>query len=86
MNQEIDFNLNGTIKVKLLPRAFDIIDARHKVLFGKHAEKFEVIMPKVDEEGWSEFQLWDFCNIFGSELHNGACLVCETNIKIVSKT
>lgn len=51
----IEINLNDFIKVKLNDRGKDVY--RHS-LFGQD--------PKVDENGYTEFQLWVFMNIYGA--------------------
>ena len=60
-------NLNAFIKVKLTEYGKDIY--LHRVdevntYVGKIVCKPE--LPKVDENGYTEFQLWEFLNLYGS--------------------
>jgi len=87
--QEIEFNLNQSIKVKLKPLGIGILYKRHedldnrvKARVGRGISSFEV---KTDEEGYTTFQAWEFMEIFGE--HTGICKpeAFELNIKILIK-
>jgi hypothetical protein len=47
-------------------------------------EKHGWISPKIDKDGYWHSQLWEFCQIFGSEMHDGnpGPVVCE-NLEII---
>ena len=69
------WNLNDRIKVKLtgvgVKVHFDHFNAVNKIS-RKEIIKPEHCMPKIDEHGYTEYQLWDFMNIFGEHMHMGA--------------
>lgn len=59
-------NLNDYVYVKLNPKGVDIYYHRNDDL-----NKFEREMPKIDENGFTRFQLHEFMALYGSymELH-----------------
>ena len=68
----LKINLNDIIKVKLTPygseiyyKQFDDVNKR----YGR--EICEPRMPKIDKEGYTEFQLWQFMELYGE--HIGVC-------------
>ena len=69
-NGKTTINLNDCIKVKLTDYGKEIYyhkDDDFNEYRRKHGLKpFEPHFPKVDEEGKSEFQLWDFMQIYGN--------------------
>ena len=74
-------NLNNNIKVKLTSAAKTYVANRHARLFGKYP-RFS--LPKEDEEGYSEWQLWDFIGHFGDAMQfpTLTCYLEENNIEI----
>jgi hypothetical protein len=74
-------NLNNNIKVKLTSAAKTYLANRHARLFGKYP-RFS--LPKEDEEGYSEWQLWDFIGHFGDAMQfpTLTCYLEENNIEI----
>ena len=75
-------NLNDCIKVKLNDFGKDIyyrqyaeINEKIRCLGGKPIES---TMPKVDEEGYTKFQMWQFMNIYGEYMIMGSTPVLET--------
>ncbi len=77
------FNINNYIRVKLtkeglehLQKTHDEDNARFGGLFG------EWTPPKVDEEGWSKFQLWALFHDFGDALSMGKPVPFETVIEL----
>lgn len=65
-------NLNDTIRVKLTDYGKFIYTAhleRINEYYGKRVIRYT--KPKVDADGYSTFQLWDFANIFGDCLYMG---------------
>lgn len=62
-------NLNDDIKVKLTDFG--------KEIFYKKLDEFDKrlvssALLEEDENGWTKFQLWEFMNIYGKYLYNGA--------------
>ena len=70
------FNLNEFIKFRLNDRGKDIFyhqyDELNKWLESNGAKPLERLFPAVDEDGYTEFQLWHFMNIYGPHMANGA--------------
>ena len=67
-------NLNDRIKVKLTPLGAEIYyhqyDDIHKD-YPKMKKHLQSSLPKVDENGYTEFQLWHFMELYGK--HIGMC-------------
>ena len=77
-------NLNYYIKVKLTEKGKEIYRNRFdeddiKKLGIGYCE------PKVDENGYSEFQMWDFMRIFGKHFHILGDNPCGTNVLVQVK-
>lgn len=68
-------NLNSIIKVKLTPKGTDIF--YHQ--YDKFNEKFNLsdnlqlkpLMPPIDKDGYTEFQLWRFIDLYGNHFKMG---------------
>lgn len=80
-------NLNYYIKVKLTEKGKEIYRYRFNKNDIEELEKFgiEPLEPKVDEEGYTEFQMWDFMRIFGKHFHMIGDIPCETNVLVQVK-
>ena len=68
-------NLNDKIKVKLTALGVQIhFNHYNKVNtdYKRQIIKLQNCRPVIDEEGYTEYQLWEFMNIFGNYLYNGA--------------
>lgn len=66
------FNLNDYIKVKLTEMGLKIHRARYDSLWAIGQQPFfEYQPPTIDENGWSEWQAWEFMQIFGAHFSNG---------------
>ena len=65
-------NINEYVKVKLTEEGFAILHQQHKDFWesvGKSGRPY--IEPKVDAEGYSEFQFWNLMSEFGSHMRLG---------------
>lgn len=65
-------NLNETVKVKLTPCGAEIYCKQFDELnkqYGKEICKPQ--MPRIDKDGYTEFQLWHFIELYGE--HIGMC-------------
>lgn len=74
------FNINDFIKVKLTDLGTDIFYHQYDELnkfYGR--EMIKPHYPNVDKEGFTEFQLHEFMNLFGKYMVNGFDLVIENN-------
>ena len=68
-------NLNETIKVRLTDHGKDIYYHRHdelnEFIKARGGKPLQPHFPKVDKDGYTEFQLWIFMEIYGP--HIGMC-------------
>lgn len=69
-------NLNSIVKVKLNDRGKDIYYHRfndiNRFIKSRGAKPLDPGYPVVDEDGFSEFQLWNFIHIYGEYMMIGA--------------
>lgn len=82
-SRKITININNKIKVKLTDFGESVLDkavCRFKQVSGalNNYTPYET-----DDNGYTEFQLWQFINIFGDYLYNGAINVIENNEMVV---
>ena len=75
------FNINEIVKVKLTQKG-KLIYSEHQIEIQKrfNRDKIKIDLPlnaKVDNEGFSSFQLWEFMKIFGSHMYCGAEPIIE---------
>ena len=62
-------NLNETIKVKLTPYGAEIYYKQFDELNKKYGrEIFNPQMPRIDKDGYTEFQLWHFIELYGQHI------------------
>ena len=71
-------NINDEIKVKLTGYGKKK-HCEHYIEYTPDIFSTDKIIPKVDKEGYTKYQLWEFMNIFGIHLYNGAKQVIENN-------
>ena len=65
-------NLNEIIKVKLTPYGAEIYYKQFDELNKKYEREIcKPHMPQIDKEGYTEFQLWNFIELYGQ--HIGMC-------------
>lgn len=74
------FNINDIIKVKLTDHGKDIYYHLYDT-FNKQCgwEVIKPSWPRVDDDSFTEMQLWHFMYIFGPNLYNGCRAVIENN-------
>lgn len=69
------FNLNDYVKVKLTPRGVDIYfhryDDTNEYILSHGGKPLERRMPRIDKDGFTEFQLWEFIQLYGNYI--GPC-------------
>ena len=73
-------NINNYIKVKLTDKGKDIFYHQFDELnkfYGKEMVKSKY--PEVDDDGFTEIQMWHFMNIYGPHMFNGMKMVIENN-------
>lgn len=82
----ISININNKIKVKLTDFGKSTLDKEVNKLKQISGAPDNYTPYETDDNGYTEFQLWQFMNIFGDYLYNGAIQVIENNkILVVSK-
>ena len=75
----ISININNKIKVKLTRFGKSILD-KEVCRLKQVSEAPDNYTPyETDDNGYTEFQLWQVMNIFGDYLYNGAIQVIEHN-------
>lgn len=84
------FNLNSTIKVKLLERGYERLAELHNQYLGslpnwekRNAEYYQL---KADNEGYTNFQAWNFMEYFGEVTHVDMPGFYELDIKVELET
>ncbi len=73
------FNINDFVKVKLTDYGKHVYEHHLDDLnlrMGCHLTPYPL---QYDENGYCDFQLWHFMNIFGDHIFNGAPVVIEDN-------
>lgn len=75
----ISININNKIKVKLTRFGKSILDKEVCRLKQVSGAPDNYTPYETDDNGYTEFQLWQFMNIFGDYLYNGAIQVIEDN-------
>ena len=86
MKEYLDFNINNYVKVKLTEKGkyiyyhqFDDMNEDILKMGGKPLNPIEL---KYDDDGYTEFQMWHFMEIFGKHLYNGCNIPFYTTIKL----
>lgn len=69
-SDETILNLNDNIKVKLTDYGIHVYYHQYDVLIGLGAP-LKRCYPTVDEEGYTDFQVWDFMNLYGPHMKLG---------------
>ncbi|MGG3307336.1 hypothetical protein ABER23_07905 [Paenibacillus lautus] len=82
-------NLNEYVKVKLTDHGISILKKERAELNKRFAERgltgFGEYEPKVDEDGYTSFQLWDLMQRLGPHISIGCQLPFETNVILNSE-
>lgn len=77
------FNINDNIKVKLTPLGAQIYyhqyDGLIKVMGENNNGFIKPSMPEIDKNGFTEFQLWRFIEIYRDYFHMTAPQIIEGN-------
>lgn len=75
----LPFNINETIFVKLTVYGVE----KYLENYNKHPfdgiKDADFVYSKMNEEGYISFQAWDFMNIFGEHMFNGAQSCIQNN-------
>lgn len=71
MAEKYIFNLNSEILVKLPEKAYGVLMEYESDFTDGCRYSIEYWKSKVDEQGYTKFQAWEFFQIFGEELYGG---------------
>lgn len=89
-----ELNINDYIKVKLTDYGYQILEEFYDNLLNKSNEKEKILPenfydkyknPEADEEGFTEFRLWNLIQIFGNHFHSSSKIPFESYILIDEK-
>ena len=78
------FSVNEKVKVKLTDLGRIILEADHSARLKETSVESSYIPPVEDENGWSEWKLWELMASFGKYLGSGFGAPFETTIQIAS--
>lgn len=71
-------NLNETIKVKLTPYGAEIYYKQFDEVNKQYGREIcKPLMPRIDKDGYTEFQLWHFIELYGQHIGLGKTNVIE---------
>jgi len=82
--EQIKFNINDPVKVKVTEYGYEVW-LEYSNQFVKYSPTYPVttieeLKAKQDDDGYTEFQLWDMMSIFGSKMQMGFKNPIDTNI------
>lgn len=77
----MQININDYVKVKLTDRGREILKTQHEDLRKQCPFLSEEPSYKTDEDGWSQFQMWDLMVKFGPYIFMGCDLPFETTVE-----
>jgi antibiotic biosynthesis monooxygenase (ABM) superfamily enzyme len=67
--KEVEYNINQKVKVKLTPLGYYHLAEEHNHYVGRvpgfERRDWKYYQEKADENGFTEFQFWNFMNLFG---------------------
>ena len=79
-------NLNEFVKVKLNNYGKVIYCHQHdelnEFIKSKGCKPLEPLLPKVDEDGYTEFQLWELMKLYGPHIGMGLPTPFEMNVVV----
>ncbi|WEZ09567.1 hypothetical protein P5663_06900 [Priestia flexa] len=83
---EVKVNFNEIVKVRLTKFGIDILKSRHMELNnliqkrgGKGLEEFKL---KIDDDGYSSFQIWELMSTFGEYMYMSSELPFKADMVI----
>lgn len=87
------FNVNHQIRFKptrlglhvMVRKAYDIYKFLPKTMKGALRSHVLNVKEKLDTDGYMKMQMWEFMNLFGSEIFNGSEMYFEIEIIIEAK-
>lgn len=80
----LEFNINYHVLVKLKDNGYKFwLDYINKLRTGREKEELDYLKAKANKDGYVEFQLWEFMQIFGESIIFGTVPIFETKILIL---
>lgn len=79
-------NLNDTVRVKIKPEGVELLRREYEARFADYPKVGPYTPPKVDNDGYSRWQLWSFMQDFGPHIHLGMLPPFETEILLDAYT
>lgn len=84
MKKFVEFNLNHCIKVKLNDKGKELYRNRYVDRFSPEVlSKLDIKPLDIDEEGYSEFQMHEFMEIYGSHFGPSASDIPVENMNVL---
>lgn len=78
---DFKFNVNHAVKVKLTSEGLAELKRQRDELYAYYGDYMgEFTLPKTDEEGYSEFQLWDLMYRLGRMMKMGTSIPFQTDM------
>ena len=81
----MEFNINNKVRVKLTQHGKNMLSYDHMKLYADFRVTPDYDPPVEDENGWSEWQMWELMSPFGKYLSNGGDMPFEPTIEIVER-
>ena len=79
------FNINNHVKVKLTVAGIVAMEKDHAVMKAMYPKYPDFQMPRIDEKGYTEFQMWVLMETFGKHMTWGGPEPFEMDIQIADK-
>jgi hypothetical protein len=86
MKQEIEFNCNEMVKVKLTSYGKECLRKNHERKMSRYAVfAYPFELPEEDEEGYASFQLWCLMKEFGEYMDVGIKNPFNMGMKLIKE-
>jgi hypothetical protein len=67
----LEFNLNQAVYIRLTDNGRLFLKQKHDQIFSGSRLSYEYLPPREDDNGWSQWQLWNLMNVFGDQFYWG---------------
>lgn len=81
-----EFNINDKVLVKLKEEGFKYWLRDHECMPPDLRPTIEELKSKANKEGYVEFQMWRFSQLFGKTITTGGSLMFETTVRFLKTT
>ncbi len=79
------FNINDSVLIKLNDKGFEHWIDSWKDVPKQYQPTLEYLKERMDKDGYIQFQLWSFMEIFGETISMGGNQLFENNIRFYKK-